>query len=145
MEFNAQKRNSKWDREHGNYLFTNEGDTTKGVLKLQTQYATVTDPGDAGTITPPADTPVFICNVTSAGASETRVLGAPDHYGQRAIIRHAVDGGDFAMTNASGWQGGGASNDVATFAEAEDLMIVEAAGLDAVDWREVVNVGVAFA
>jgi hypothetical protein len=144
MEFNAQKRNSKWDREHGNYLFTNEGDTTKGVLKLQTQYATVTDPGDAGTITPPADTPVFLCSIVTAGA-ETRVLGAPDHFGQKAIITFGTDGGNFTMTNASGWLDGGVADDVVTFGDAGDTMIVEAHGTAATDWRVTSEKGVAFA
>lgn len=118
---------------------------TGGPLTQTVQYATVADPGDDGTITPPADTPIFYCAVTTVAADDVRILGAPDHLGQQAIIHHAVDGGAFTMTNASGWKGGTTSDDVATFSEAEDVMICVAAGLDAVDWRWIADVGVVFA
>jgi hypothetical protein len=128
----------------GDLAVTGDIAITGGPLTQTVQYATVADPGDGMTITPPADTPRFYCPITTAG-SETRVLGAPDHLGQVAILRIVSDGGSLAMTNASGWKGGTTSDDVATFAEAEDVMICVAAGLDAVDWRWIADVGVTFA
>jgi len=104
----------------------------------------VADPGDAATITPPAGALIFSCAVTTAGA-ETRVLGAPNFAGQRAIITLAVDGGDLTMTNASGWLDGGVSDDVVTFGDAGDSMICEAHGTAATDWRVTSEKGVAFA
>ena len=103
----------------------------------------VTDPGDAGTITPPAGALVFRCSITTAGA-ETRVLGAPDFIGQRAIITFGTDGGNFTMTNTAGWLDGGAADDVATFDDAGDSMIAEAHGTAATDWRVTSEKGVAF-
>lgn len=145
MRWNALKRLFKVDRDPDNYRFENHGDSTKGVLYLETQYATITDPGDSGTITPVADSPVNYCAVTTAGAGETRVLGTPDHIGQTLIVHHAVDGGDFTITLAAGHKGGGASDDVATFAEVNDLEILMACGTAAADWRWVTDKGVAFA
>jgi hypothetical protein len=143
MEFDALKRLGKVDRRNSkDYLFKGTG--TDGVVKMETQYATVTDPGDTATITPPADTPVFFCGITTAGA-ETRVLGAPDHIGQRAIIQLSVDGGNLTMTNTAGWLDGGTSDDVVTFGDAGDSMIVEAHGTAATDWRVTSEKGVAFA
>lgn len=145
MQFNEQKGLMEEKAAHGTYTFeANQDDPTKGYLVLETQYATVADPGDTGTITPPANVPRFICNITTSAADDVITLGAPDHYGQVAIIRHAVDGGAFTMTNVSGWKGGTTSDDVATFSEAEDLMVCIACGLDAVDWRWIADVGVVF-
>lgn len=124
-------------------------DASKGVeysTSAGQDIATVADPGDGQTITPPTDGSDFMSNITTAGASETRVLGTPSRIGQLAIVRHAVDGGDFAMTNASGWKGGGSSDDVATFAEVEDTLVVIAVGVGAVtDWRWIADKAVVFA
>lgn len=118
---------------------------TAGSLVQTVPAELFADPGDAGTVTLTSGAVHNQVNVTTAGASETRVMGVPQFIGQECIIRHAVDGGDFDMTNASGWNGGTTSDDVASFAEAEDVMVLKAGGLDAVDWREIANVGVAIA
>ena len=104
---------------------------------------TVTDPGNAGTITPPAGALIFKCSITTAGV-ETRVLGAPDFAGQRAIVVFGTDGGNFTMTNTAGWLDGATSDDVATFDDAGDSMICEAHGTAATDWRVTSDKGVAF-
>lgn len=124
---------------------TGTTNTTIAKPKYTTRLATVADPGTGNTIVPPVGQD-FQCLVTTVGASETRVLGTPDHLGQMATIVHSADGGDFAMTNASGWKGGGASDDVATFSEVEDTMVVIAVGTAAVtDWRFVADKAVVFA
>lgn len=106
--------------------------------------ATVADPGNAGTITPPTDGSDFMSDITTAGAGETRVLGTPSRIGQVGIVRHAVDGGDFAMTNADGWKGA-AADDVATFSEVEDTLVVIAVGVGAAtDWRWIADKAVVF-
>ena len=124
---------------------TGSTNTTIAKPKFTNRLATVADPLTAGTIVPPVGQD-FQCLVTTVGASETRILGTPDHLGQMATIVHSVDGGDFAMTNASGWKGGATSDDVATFSEVEDTMIVIAVGTAAVtDWRFVADKAVVFA
>ena len=108
--------------------------------------ATVADPGDGLTIVPPTSGADFSSAITTGGASETRVLGTPARLGQKAFIVHSVDGGDFSMTNASGWKGGGTSDDVATFSEVEDTLVVIAVGTAAVtDWRFIADKAVVFA
>ena len=144
MRFNERKGLIEEKGAHDEYRFENNGETTKGYITVETQYATITDPGDAGTITPVADVPVCFCSIVTAGA-ETRVLGAPDHIGQRVIINFGTDGGNFTMTNTAGWLDGGTSDDVATFDDAGDSMIVEAHGTAATDWRVTSEKGVAFA
>lgn len=122
------------------------GDVAVTGALAASSLATVADPGTGQTITPPTSGADFVCAVTTAGAGETRALGTPTRYGQMAVIRHAVDGGDFTMTNASGWKGGGATDDVATFADDEDTMVVIATGVAAAtDWRWIADKGVAIA
>jgi adhesin HecA-like repeat protein len=117
---------------------------TAGSLVQTVPNAAFTDPGDAGVITLTSGAVHNIVVVTTAG-SETRVMGIPQFIGQECAIHHGTDGGAFTMTNASGWKGGTTSDDVATFTEVEDVMIVKACGLDAVDWRWIADVGVAIA
>lgn len=106
--------------------------------------ATVADPGDGQTITPPANGADFSCTITTGGA-ETRVLGTPARLGQRAVIVFGTDGGNFTMDNASGWLDGGTADNLATFDDAGDAMIAEAVGTGAVtDWRVTAEKGVAF-
>lgn len=54
------------------------------------------DPGDAGTIT--VGMWGQICSVTTAGASETRILAAPTKPGILCAVVHDTDGGDFTLT-----------------------------------------------
>jgi hypothetical protein len=154
MEINLAKKSSgaidyagdktKLDVKGGALNVTAGNLTVTGTVVQTIPYAAVTDPGDGNTITPPANRN-FKCAVTTAGA-ETRVLGTPDHIGQIGIIEFATDGGDFTMTNAAGWKGGAASDDVATFADAGDNMTVIAVDTAGVtDWRHIADKGVAFA
>jgi len=113
-----------------------------GEVRLTLPFKTVADPGDTNTIAATTQTN-FICSIVTAGV-ETRVLGAPNFVGQRAIITLGTDGGDLTMTNASGWLDGGATDDVATFDDAGDSMIVEAHGTAVTDWRVTSEKGVAF-
>lgn len=113
-------------------------------ISYVTRLATVADPGDGNTIVPPVGKD-FQCSIVTAGA-ETRILGTPDHIGQRAYIIFLTDGGNFTMTNASGWKDGGASDDLATFDDAGDVMECVALATGAVtDWRVSNDKGVAFA
>jgi len=143
--------NTKLDIKRGPVNITAGDLTVTGAVIAsgaiaQGALATVADPGDAGTIAPPASGADFRSDITTAGAGETRVLGTPTRYGQLAVIRHAVDGGDFAMTNASGWKGGGATDDVATFSEVEDTLVAVATGVAAAtDWRWIADKAVVFA
>jgi len=115
-----------------------------GTVTQTVPFTVIADPGDTNTIAPPA-TSNFSCAVTTAG-SETRVLGTPAYLGQIGIIDHVVDGGVFTMTNADGWQGGTTSDDVATFTEVEDNMVVIAVGTtDGTDWRHIADKGVVLA
>lgn len=123
---------------------TGSTNTTIAKPKFTTRLATVADPGDAATITPPVGQD-FSCSIVTAGA-ETRVLGTPDHVGQRCYIIFLTDGGDFTMTNASGWKDGATADDVATFDDAGDAMECVALAAGAVtDWRVSNEKGVAFA
>lgn len=116
--------------------------TVAGVLAQGTKLETVADPGDGNTITPPADKD-FICTVDTAGA-ETRVLGTPDHVGQRGVIVFGTDMGNFTLANASGWLGLSASA-TATFDDSGDAILVEAVAAGAAtDWRVVAYKGVSF-
>lgn len=136
--------NTKLDIENGPVNITGGDLTVTGAI-ASSALATVADPGDGETITPPASGADFSCSVTTGGA-ETRVLGTPTRLGQRAVIVLGVDGGDLTMTNASGWLDGGTSDDVATFGDAGDAMEVVALGTGAAtDWRAVADKGVAFA
>jgi len=114
-----------------------------GEVRLTLPFVTVADPGDTNTIAASTQTN-FICSIVTAGA-ETRVLGAPNFVGQKAIITLGTDGGDLTMTNADGWLDGATSDDVATFADAADSMVVEAHGTAVTDWRVTSEKGVAFA
>lgn len=105
--------------------------------------ATLADPGNAGTITPPA-TGGFHCALTSAGV-ETRVMGVPGFVGQTGVISMAVDAGDITITVAAGWNDDGVASDVATFNDAGDFMVVQACGPAATDWRMVTKRGVTLA
>lgn len=105
-------------------------------------WAAVADPGDAGTIAPPADGADFACTVDTTTGSETRVMGTPTRVGQLAHILYGTDGGDdFAMSNASGWQDG--PNTEATFDTSGDAAILVALGTGAAtDWRVLRKKGV---
>ena len=123
---------------------TGSTNTVIAKPKFTARLATVADPGAGNDI----DAPVgqdFVCSIVTAGA-ETRVLTTPDHIGQRCYIILGTDGGDCLLTNASGWKDGAASDDVATFAAAGDVMecVALAAGA-ATDWRVSNSKGVAFA
>lgn len=123
---------------------TGTTNTTIAKPKYTTRLATVADPGNGNTIVPPVGQD-FQCSIVTV-AGETRVLGTPDHIGQRAYIIFLTDGGDFTMTNASGWKDGGASDDLATFDDAGDVMECVALATGAVtDWRVSNDKGVAFA
>lgn len=102
-----------------------------------------TDPGASGTITLASGAVHNICVIVTA-TGESRTMGVPEFVGQECIIHLGTDGGDLTLTNVSGWKGGGSSDDVATFDTVEDLMVIKACGLDAVDWRWIADVGVAF-
>lgn len=121
------------------------GDLTVTGAVASSSLATVADPGDAGTITPPTSGADFSCTLTSGTAGETRVLGTPARLGQRALVILGTDGGGaVTMTNASGWQDGGTSDDVATFGDAGDAVLFEALGTGAAtDWRATALKGVA--
>lgn len=102
------------------------------------------DPGDGNTITP-ATSGTEICTIDVGTAAETRVMGTPDHVGQRLVlVGGTFGGGSLTITMAAGWKDGGAADDVATIT-AGDVMIAEACGAADTDWRCAVSNGVAFA
>lgn len=119
--------------------------TVTGTLIASSPVSTFADPGNGGTITPVANALITRCDVTTAGAGETRVLGTPSFVGQFLVVEHTTDGGDFTITIAAGHKNGGASDDVATFAEVNDCEVLVACGSAAADWRWVADAGVAFA
>lgn len=99
----------------------------------------VADPGDGQTIVAPAWG--FRVNLVSAGA-ETRVMGAPNFIGQVCILFFQTDGGNITMTNSEGWQDGTTGNDVATFTDVGEVMVLIACGTTAGDWRSIAQNGV---
>ena len=144
QRFDPRGGGSKLDIVRGPVNVTGGNLTVTGQIAASA-LATVTDPGDAGTITPPTTGADFTCTITTAGA-ETRVMGTPNRVGQKAYILFGTDGGNFTMTNASGWQDGGAGEDVATFDDAGDAIALEALGTGAAtDWRLTSKKGVTLA
>lgn len=119
---------------------TGSTSTTIAAPKYTSRFATVADPGDGETIVPPVGQD-FTCTIVTAGA-ETRVLGTPDHIGQRAVVILGTDGGDLTMSNASGWIDG--ADNTLTFDDAADAATFEAVAAGAAtDWRMVSAKGVA--
>ena len=115
------------------------GDLTVTGAIAGSANATVADPGDGETITPPASGADFECDVTTAGA-ETRVLGTPTRRGQKAHIFLGTDGGDLTITSAGIDDG---ADNTLTFDDADDAVDLVALGVGAAtDWRLVAKKGV---
>lgn len=143
----ARQEGSLWYNASDEVLRYSDNDTGDDIYDIGTYTNRLrADPGDTNTIVPYAVTNT-ICLLTSGTGGETRVMGAPAHIGQRVIIQMETDGGgNILITNTDGWLGGGSADDVATFANAGDSMIIEAHGTaDAQDWRVTSYVGVTFA
>ena len=103
---------------------------------------TIADPGNGKAI-PIAGMCNFVCNMTSAGAGETRTLGDPTVSGQTLGLCVDTDGGAIAITAASGINKAG--NTVMTFSHLGDscfLAAVTQAG--ALRWQVVGSDDVAF-
>lgn len=121
-------------------------DQSARILNLGSHtYSTVADPGDAGTITPPA-TSNFRCEFTNSTGAQTRVFGSPAFVGQRAILIALFSGGGTSTTIAepsgTGWLGGGTADDTATFDTSGEL--IEAVAVSLTEWRASSSFGVAF-
>ena len=83
-------------------------------------FATIADPGNAGTITA---TTSGIVNIVSTGA-DTRTLAAPAFNGQMLTIWHQTDGGSCATTYAAGFDEAG--NNTYTSADDGDFITLVA-------------------
>ena len=108
------------------------------VIQLNTRK--VADPGDGNAI--PVGNYNIVCNMTSAGAGETRTLPDPFACGQSCALTVDTDGGSLAITAASAINKDG--NTVMTFAHLRDscfLQAVTQAG--ALRWQIVGNDDVA--
>ncbi len=132
-----------WYNTTANLLRYSSG-TASTILNLGTNtFQTVADPGDAGTITPPA-TSNFRCDFTNSTGAQTRVLADPAFIGQRGILTALFTGGGTTttITESTGWLGGGTADDVATFNTSGEIMEVLAVSLT--EWRASSSFGVAF-
>jgi len=79
------------------------------------------DPGDAGTFK--IDRQFCHFKVTTAGASETRVLATPTKAGLVVCITHYSDGGDFTLTVTGGYNAAGDTT-IAFDAEKDSLVLM---------------------
>ncbi|HUS40082.1 MAG TPA: hypothetical protein VMX74_11555, partial [Pirellulales bacterium] len=61
----------------------------------------IADPGNGKPIYVTKD--LQICEMTSVGADETRVLAAPTKPGIRFVLRMYADGGDIVVTASAGF------------------------------------------
>ena len=77
----------------------------------------ITDPGDAGTITPDMD--LQMCEMTSS-TTETRTLAAPTRSGIRFALRLYSDGGTVTVTATGGVNAAGDTTII--FADAGDIV-----------------------
>jgi hypothetical protein len=83
-----------------------------------------------------------VCNLTSAGAGETRTVAIPTYIGQRLTLHHDTDGGAIAITFASAINQAG--NTIGTFTEVDDFLeLVGVTKGGTRCWRIVANDGVA--
>ena len=106
-------------------------------------YNTIADPGDGNTITP-HPTCNFYCDFTNSTGSQTRVLADPAFIGQRGILTALFTGGgtDTTIDEPTGWLGGGAADNTATFNTSGEIM--EVLAVSATEWRASSSFGVAF-
>lgn len=112
--------------------------TQNGKWAMGATAALIADPGDAGAISVATN---GVCALTSGGSGETRTAGIPTFVGQEVTVCMDVDGGgDIAITFASDI--GGAGEDVATFADAGDTLVLRGIRVGGVlRWIIVVNIG----
>lgn len=114
---------------------TNHGRATGG--ESVTTFQIVSDPGNAGTITPPAGAD-FRCNCVTGGV-ESRVLGTPKFIGQLGFILLASGstGPITTIANNDGFYDDGvASNNASLSTAGTSAIMIQAVGTtNGDDWR----------